>query len=883
MINLLFCGNKGVFDGVLTLLISITNKTKEPVNAYVFTMDASHLSPKYVPITDEDINFVNNVIKSKNIENTIKKIDVTDLYNKEFGGSPNETAYCTPYTLLRLLADKVDEIPNKLLYLDIDMMAAKSISELYNIDITDYEYAAVKEKYGSKIIKYDYINAGMLLLNMKKIKETGLLEKARNLIRTKKMLFADQDAIFWSTTKKLILPRIYNEQSKFNKKDTVICHFCKRLLLFPYPRTENFKQWNVNEVHKILKCYAFDNDLNEYLKLKNEYNLITKKERKSQMNTNTKEIPIFFTVDNNYIPFLAVTLQSLVDNASSKNLYKIIILYSSNINEDNKKKIYKYKSKNIDIEFVDLKQALKKINDKLYTRDYYSKSTYYRLLIPELYPQYDKAIYLDSDIVLLSDIADFYNIDIGDNLIGATTDEAVQSVKAFQEYVEKVVGINSSRNYFNAGVLLMNLKELREYKFQEKFLYLLETIKFSVAQDQDYLNRICKGRVKLIDGSWDKMPIGGKILKEEDLNLIHYNLISKPWLFDGIAYEEYFWKYASKTEFIDIIKNIKANYSEEQKIKDMQTGDKLIELAQKEADCVGDDRIPKETKVAEKAKDRLEVLNKIENLEKEGKFDVDVEEDPPTIELMPDRVDYLNKKIMSKTKTIVANKIGERFLNDLIKDNKLIIKEIKGLENLQKVESGAMLTCNHFNPFDCFAIEKVFRLSGQEKNKKLYKIIREGNYTNFPGLYGFFFRNCNTLPLSSNKRTMVKFMNAVDTLLKKGEFILIYPEQSMWWNYRKPKPLKHGAFKLATRSNVPVIPIFITMEDSNIIGEDGFPIQEYTINISEPIYPDKYLSQGENTDLMLNKNYEIWKNIYEDFYKKPLEYLCDSNKDDTLK
>lgn len=106
---------------------------------------------------------------------------------------------------------------------------------------------------------------------MKKIKETGLLEKARQRIKKKKMLFADQDAIYWSTTKKLLIPRIYNEQRKFNDKDTVICHFCKRLLLWPYPHTENYKQWNVEQVHKVLKCHAFDDDLEEYLKLKEQY------------------------------------------------------------------------------------------------------------------------------------------------------------------------------------------------------------------------------------------------------------------------------------------------------------------------------------------------------------------------------------------------------------------------------------------------------------------------------------------------------------------------------------------------------------------------------------------------------------------------------------
>lgn len=273
MMNLLLCGNKKVFDGALTELISITNKTKEPITCYIFTMDVSRINPEYTCIEDEQIEFLNKVVKSKNEDNQVIKKDVTDLYEKEFGKCKNEGAYCTPYTLLRLLADLIPEMPEKLLYLDIDMMANDDISKLYNIDISEYEYAAVREKYGSWIIRRDYINAGMLLLNMNKIKETGLLVKARDLIKTKKMLFADQDAIFWSTTKKLLLPRIYNEQGKFNKKDTVICHFAKRLLWLPYPHTENYKQWQVEEVHKVLKCYAFDEDLEEYIKLKKEFEI----------------------------------------------------------------------------------------------------------------------------------------------------------------------------------------------------------------------------------------------------------------------------------------------------------------------------------------------------------------------------------------------------------------------------------------------------------------------------------------------------------------------------------------------------------------------------------------------------------------------------------
>ena len=269
--NILLSGNEKVFDGALTELISITNKTKENINCYIFTMELTRVKPEYAAIKDEQIEFLNEVIKRKNPNNKVIKVDVTDLYEKEFGNCKNENAYCTPYTLLRLLADLLPEVPDKLLYLDIDMMAGGDISELYNIDISDYEYAAVKEKYGSVLLYPDYINAGMLLLKKKKIKETGLLKKARELIKNKKMLFADQDAIYKATSKKLLIPRKFNEQSKFNRKDTIICHFCKRLLLWPYPRTENFKQWQIEEVHKVLKCHAFDQDLNEYLELKKEY------------------------------------------------------------------------------------------------------------------------------------------------------------------------------------------------------------------------------------------------------------------------------------------------------------------------------------------------------------------------------------------------------------------------------------------------------------------------------------------------------------------------------------------------------------------------------------------------------------------------------------
>ena len=269
----------------------------------------------------------------------------------------------------------------------------------------------------------------------------------------------------------------------------------------------------------------------------------------------------------------------------------------------------------------------------------------------------------------------------------------------------------------------------------------------------------------------------------------------------------------------------------------------------------------------EKAKDRLEVLKRIDEYERKRWFSKDVEDDPPTITLMPDKVDYLHKKLSTKIKSKIVSDMAYSFIKKLIREKKLIIKDVVGVENYKMLEdTGAILTCNHFNAFDNFAIHTI-------TGKGLYKVIREGNYTSFPGLYGLFFRNCNTLPLSSNFQTMKLFMEAVDVLLKKGKKILIYPEQGMWWNYRKPRPLTNGAFRFAASSNVPVIPFFIGMTDSDLIGDDGFPIQEYTIHILDPIYPVQNLSVRENAERLKEKNYAEWKECYEAFYGIPLEYL----------
>lgn len=271
----------------------------------------------------------------------------------------------------------------------------------------------------------------------------------------------------------------------------------------------------------------------------------------------------------------------------------------------------------------------------------------------------------------------------------------------------------------------------------------------------------------------------------------------------------------------------------------------------------------------EKSTQRLNILNKINELEEKGLWHTDVEDDPVTKPLLPNKIDYLNKKLSSKILTFFANKAGTSFFEKLIKSNQLIIDNVIGIENFTAVSGGAIITSNHFNPCDNYAIWKAIK---PHMKGKLFKVIKEGNYTNSPPPYGFIMRHCNTLPLSSNTQTMKKFLKSVNVLLNKGKKILIYPEQAMWWNYRKPRPFANGAFNLAVSNNVPIIPMFITMQNSDVLDGDGFPVQKYTIHIHPAIYPDKSLSKRESIEKLKNENYEFCKKTYEQVYNTPLVY-----------
>ena len=277
-----------------------------------------------------------------------------------------------------------------------------------------------------------------------------------------------------------------------------------------------------------------------------------------------KEIPIFFTIDDTYAPFLAVALNSAIKNSSKERQYRAFVLHQC-LSKENAEMLKALETDNFKIEITPIKESLCSIDDREGNRlrcDYFTLTIYFRLFIATLFPQYDKGIYIDSDVVLLDDVAKLFDTDIGKNLIGACKDTSIIDIEPFLNYTEEAIGVKRDE-YVNSGVLLMNLKELREAEFDKHFLSLLETYHFdSVAPDQDYLNAICNGKIHYLDAKWDFMPNEAKPIMEAP-SLVHYNLFSKPWCYDNIQHGDKFWIYAQDSGYLEHITALKETFTED--------------------------------------------------------------------------------------------------------------------------------------------------------------------------------------------------------------------------------------------------------------------------------------------------------------------------------
>lgn len=296
---------------------------------------------------------------------------------------------------------------------------------------------------------------------------------------------------------------------------------------------------------------------------------------------NNQTIPVFLATDDNYAPFLAITLKSIFDHASDNNFYEIIIL-STDISKDNEEKISALKIKNSSIKFVSMKEQIEKIKTLFPVRDYYSIETYYRIFIADLFPQYDKVIYLDCDIAVVSDIAELYNVELGNKLVAAAHEDVADILEVFRRYIRYALDCNPKK-YFSAGILLMNTKLFRKEAFSKKFLNLMKKYTFRVTQDEDYLNVLCKGRTKLLHLGWNRGAFPLKSFDEKKLKIIHYKLNWKPWKVDCALYEDVFWKYAAETPYKDTVAAIKASYTEELKRKDTEDYHRLLQWIAEDA------------------------------------------------------------------------------------------------------------------------------------------------------------------------------------------------------------------------------------------------------------------------------------------------------------
>lgn len=292
-----------------------------------------------------------------------------------------------------------------------------------------------------------------------------------------------------------------------------------------------------------------------------------------------KIIPIFFACDDNFVKYTIVTMKSIMQNASKDKNYRLYIL-NTNIGEKYKKIAFDVikEHSNFELIFEDVKDYIDSIKEKLPLRDYYSATTYFRLFISEMHPELDKAIYIDSDTIVKGDISKLFDYELGNNLVGACHEQAMIQTDVYGKYVEINLGLNRY-NFFNAGLLVINLKLWREECVLDQFLDLITIYNCRVTQDEDYLNIICENRVCWICDSWNVEVYEEIKYADEDINMIHYIMWAKPWHFEGARLEQYFWQYAKMTPVYDEIIEVLNNYTDAERDRDLKQAEYLQQLA----------------------------------------------------------------------------------------------------------------------------------------------------------------------------------------------------------------------------------------------------------------------------------------------------------------
>lgn len=263
------------------------------------------------------------------------------------------------------------------------------------------------------------------------------------------------------------------------------------------------------------------------------------------------------------------------------------------------------------------------------------------------------------------------------------------------------------------------------------------------------------------------------------------------------------------------------------------------------------------------------VIDNIRKASESGEYNKKVEVDDPNLTSEQEKElikGYMKKqgKISYKINTKIANAI-------LCSVTKMQNKEteIVGLKNIENIKTGAIITSNHFNPLDNTIIQKLVRVLGK---KRLY-IVGQATNLAMDGFLGFMMNHSNIIPINKQVGYMKKeFPKIIEETLKKKNYILIYPEEEMWFNYRKPRTLKPGAYYYASKNNVPIISCFVEMIDMAENDNSEFYKVKHVLHILPPIYPDSEKTIKENTAIMMEQDYAQKKEAYERAYNKELDY-----------
>ena len=268
-INLLYCGDRNMRDGLLISVLSLTKHTSAALHVFVLTAHVSTQTREFLALQESDVEAVRELITEHNAQGSLTLIDITDLFEAQPPSANLQTRF-TPLCMLRLYADQISTIPDRLLYLDTDIVCHKPFEQFYNQNLDGVELAAVLDYYGRWFFRQryshmlpDYFNSGVLLLNMAEIRRTGLFARCRDMCENKWMFMPDQSALNKCVRSKVIASHRYNDQRRFHS-NTVFQHFTTSFRLFPWFHAVSVKPWQVEEVHSTLHLHEYDDLLEEF-------------------------------------------------------------------------------------------------------------------------------------------------------------------------------------------------------------------------------------------------------------------------------------------------------------------------------------------------------------------------------------------------------------------------------------------------------------------------------------------------------------------------------------------------------------------------------------------------------------------------------------------